>query len=94
MDFEWNPRDITIRTFSLQVSLEPLVVNVRDLLSQERVIKQKQRSRRSLKVIRAVERAVETFLRTGTSIAGDNPRHSQVLMSLCHKEPAKGKKCP
>ena len=80
MEFRWDPRDIQIRTRSLQVSLEPLVVKVRDLLSQERTIKQKQRSGRSLKVIRAVEGAVETFLRAGTCIARDNPAHSPALL--------------
>ena len=80
MEFQWDPRDIQIRTRSLQLSLEPLVVKVRDLLSQERTIRQKQRSGRSLKVIRAVERAVETFLRAGTSIARENPGHSRALL--------------
>ena len=80
MEFQWDPRDIQIRTRGLQLSLEPVVVAVRDLVSQQRDIKQKQRSRRSLKVIRAVERAVETFLRTGTSIARENPAHSPALL--------------
>ena len=80
MEFQWDPRDIQIRTRGLQLSLEPVVVAVRDLVSQQRDIKQKQRSRRSVKVIRAVERAVETFLRTGTSIARENPGHSPALL--------------
>ena len=69
-----------IRTRGLQVSLEPLVVKVRDLLSQEGTIRHKQRSGRSMKVIRAVEGAVETFLRVGTSIARENPGHSRALL--------------
>ena len=80
MEFQWDPRNIQIRTRGLQVSLEPVVVAVSDLLSQERNIKQKQRSRRSRKVIRAVEKAVETFLRAGTSIARENPGHSSALL--------------
>ena len=90
MEFQWDPRHIQIRTRGLQQSLEPLVVNVRDLLSQERNIKQKQKSRRLRKVIRTVERAVETFLKAGTTIARENPRHSSALLEAVREVEAAG----
>ena len=85
MKFSWDPYDIHITTCSIQTSLEPLVIQVTDLLRPERTVRQKQRSERSRTVVRAVETAVETFLRTGRMIARENPDHEEELVE-CVRE--------
>ena len=44
MEFHWDPSHIHITTSSMQASLEPLVVNVTELVRPERSIRQKHRS--------------------------------------------------
>ena len=75
-----DPSHIQITTSSIQLCLEPLVVQVRELIRPERTVRQKQRSERPKAVVAAVESAVETFLRPGRIIARENPDNQQELL--------------
>ena len=80
MSFEWDPYNIEIKTKSLRQSLEPLVVNVTQLISSDRVIAQKQRSKKSKKVIGAVQNAVFTLTEAGKAIAKENDGYKHDLL--------------
>ena len=73
MAFIWDPRNIEIKTKSIHESLDPLVKNVTNLLTPQHAITQKQRSKKSRKVVSAVESAIVTFGTIGKEIARENP---------------------
>ena len=56
------------------------MVNVTQLLTSDRVIEQKQRSKKSKRVIAAVQNAVFTFTEAGKAIAKENDKFKQELL--------------
>ena len=70
--FVWNPKDLEIKTRSVELALEPLVVQVTTLLSTERSIKKKGKSKRAKVLVEAVETATTNFVENGKNIALEN----------------------
>ena len=78
--FNWDPGNIEIRTKSMQINLEPLVINIRKLINHNRVVVLKRRSEKSQIVLEDIRRAVITFIDIGEQIAKDNPNFESELL--------------
>ncbi|XP_039272069.2 catenin alpha-2-like [Styela clava] len=69
----WNPKNLEIRTLSVEKTLEPLVVQVTTLVNTKGPSNKKKGKSRSPKVlVGAVEKATDTFIAKGTEIAKEN----------------------
>ncbi|XP_052831828.1 catenin alpha-2 isoform X1 [Octopus bimaculoides] len=71
---KWNPRNLDIRTKSVEKTLEPLVTQVTTLVSQKGPVKKKKgHSKKAHVLSAAVQKATENFIERGEEIAEENP---------------------
>ncbi|GAB1599002.1 catenin alpha-like isoform X2 [Argonauta hians] len=74
LHLKWNPRNLDIRTKSVEKTLEPLVTQVTTLVSQNGPVKKKKgHSKKAHVLSAAVQKATENFIERGEEIAEENP---------------------
>ncbi|XP_046385725.1 catenin alpha isoform X1 [Ischnura elegans] len=79
---KWDPKNLEIRTMSVEKTLEPLVLQVTTLVSTKGPSKKKKgRSKRAHVLVAAVEKATENFIEKGELIAYENPDIKQEMLS-------------
>ncbi|KAJ8704786.1 hypothetical protein PYW08_012106 [Mythimna loreyi] len=84
LTLKWDPRNLEIRTMSVERTLEPLVLQVTTLVnSKDRDAKKKRpgKSKRASALVATVERATEIFIERGQSIAYENPEITQQMLT-------------
>src|SRR5204862_5402709 len=70
MTLKWDPKNLEIKTRSVEKTLEPLVVQVTTLVNTKGPSKKKKgRSKRAQILVAAVEKATEHFIAKGEEIA-------------------------
>ena len=70
---KWNPKNLEIKTRSVEKNLEPLVMQVTTLVSSKSPQKKKGKSKRAHVLVAAVEKATCNFVEKGEIIARENP---------------------
>ncbi|XP_075222300.1 catenin alpha [Lycorma delicatula] len=79
---KWDPKNLEIRTMSVEKTLEPLVIQVTTLVNTKGPSKKKKgRSKRAHVLVAAVEKATENFIEKGELIAYENPDIKQEMLS-------------
>ncbi|KAL1122442.1 hypothetical protein AAG570_002773 [Ranatra chinensis] len=79
---KWDPKNLEIRTMSVEKTLEPLVLQVTTLVNTKGPSKKKKgRSKRAHVLVAAVEKATENFIEKGEMIAYENPDIKQEMLS-------------
>ncbi|XP_064465746.1 catenin alpha-like [Ornithodoros turicata] len=79
---KWDPKNLEIKTLSVEKTLEPLVIQVTTLVNTKGPSKKKKgRSKRAHVLVAAVERATENFIKKGEEIANENPDIHQEMMA-------------
>ncbi|KAJ9597614.1 hypothetical protein L9F63_011520, partial [Diploptera punctata] len=79
---KWDPKNLEIRTISVEKTLEPLVLQVTTLVNTKGPSKKKKgRSKRAHVLVAAVEKATENFIEKGELIAYENPDIKQEMLS-------------
>jgi catenin alpha len=74
LQIKWDPKNLEIRTKSVEKTLEPLVTQVTTLVSQKGPSKKKKgRSKKAHVLSAAVQKATENFINSGIEIANENP---------------------
>ncbi|CAH1642666.1 unnamed protein product [Spodoptera littoralis] len=84
LTLKWDPRNLEIRTMSVERTLEPLVLQVTTLVnSKDRDAKKKRpgKSKRASALVATVERATEIFIERGQNIAYENPEITQQMLT-------------
>lgn len=82
MALKWDPKNLEIKTLSVEKTLEPLVIQVTTLVNTKGPSKKKKgRSKRAHVLVAAVERATENFIKKGEEIANENPDIHQEMMA-------------
>ena len=86
ISLKWNPKNLEIKTRSVEKTLEPLVIQVTTLVSSKSNLKKKGKSKRAKVLVAAVEKATENFVEKGELIAAENPGISKAgLQNYYHK---------
>ncbi|CAG9821179.1 unnamed protein product [Phaedon cochleariae] len=71
---KWDPKNLEIRTMSVEKTLEPLVLQVTTLVNTKGPSKKKKgKSKRANALVSTVEKATENFIEKGEQIAYENP---------------------
>ncbi|CAG7819895.1 unnamed protein product [Allacma fusca] len=79
---KWDPKNLEIRTRSVELTLEPLVMQVTTLVNTKGPSKKKKgRSKRAHVLVAAVEKATENFIEKGEQIAHENPDIKQEMLA-------------
>ncbi|XP_045782998.1 catenin alpha [Maniola jurtina] len=81
---KWDPKNLEIRTMSVERTLEPLVLQVTTLVnSKDKSAKKKRpgKSKRASALVATVERATEIFIERGQTIAYENPEITQEMLA-------------
>ncbi|XP_053680807.1 catenin alpha [Anopheles nili] len=79
---KWDPKNLEIRTMSVEKTLEPLVLQVTTLVSTKGPSKKKKgKSKRASALVAAVEKATDIFIERGEQIAYENPDITQEMLS-------------
>lgn len=79
---KWDPKNLEIRTMSVEKTLEPLVLQVTTLVNTKGPSKKKKgRSKRAHVLVAAVEKATENFIERGEMIAYENPDIKSEMLS-------------
>ncbi|XP_013405994.1 catenin alpha-2 isoform X3 [Lingula anatina] len=74
IQIKWDPKNLEIRTKSVEKTLEPLVTQVTTLVNQKGPSKKKKgRSKKAHVLSAAVQKATENFIVRGREIAEENP---------------------
>ena len=73
LSLKWNPKNLEIKTRTVEKTLEPLVMQVTTLVSSKTSAKKKGKSKRARVLVAMVERATENFVERGEIIAVENP---------------------
>lgn len=79
---KWDPKNLEIRTMSVEKTLEPLVLQVTTLVNTKGPSKKKKgKSKRASALVCTVEKATENFIEKGEQIAYENPDITQEMLS-------------
>ncbi|CAG9790572.1 unnamed protein product [Diatraea saccharalis] len=84
LTLKWDPKNLEIRTTSVERTLEPLVLQVTTLVnSKDKAAKKKRpgKSKRASALVATVERATEIFIERGQTIAYENPDITQEMLA-------------
>ncbi|XP_061381954.1 catenin alpha isoform X3 [Danaus plexippus] len=84
LTLKWDPKNLEIRTMSVERTLEPLVLQVTTLVnSKDKTAKKKRpgKSKRASALVATVERATEIFIERGQIIAYENPEITQEMLA-------------
>jgi len=73
LTLKWNPKNLEIKTRTVEKTLEPLVMQVTTLVSSKSPQKKKGKSKRAHVLVAAVEKATANFVERGEMIAMENP---------------------
>ncbi|KAG1678666.1 Catenin alpha [Nymphon striatum] len=84
LTLKWDPKNLEIRTNSVEKTLEPLVIQVTTLVNTKGPSKKKKgKSKRAHVLVAAVEKATENFIIQGGIIANENPDiHSEMMSAV------------
>ncbi|KAI8435590.1 hypothetical protein MSG28_003866 [Choristoneura fumiferana] len=88
LTLKWDPKNLEIRTTSVERTLEPLVLQVTTLVnSKDKTAKKKRpgKSKRASALVATVERATEIFIERGQTIAYENPEITRRCWRLWKK---------
>merc|ERR1719278_1590362 len=80
----WNPRNLEIKTRTVEKTLEPLVLQVTTLVSSKSPQKKKGKSKRAHVLVAAVEKATANFVERGQQIAAENPEIQRDMIEAVH----------
>ncbi|XP_031335961.1 catenin alpha isoform X3 [Photinus pyralis] len=79
---KWDPKNLEIRTMSVEKTLEPLVLQVTTLVNTKGPSKKKKgKSKRANALVSTVEKATENFIEKGEQIAYENPDITQEMLA-------------
>lgn len=82
LSIKWDPKNLEIRTHSVEKTLEPLVMQVTTLVTTKGPSKKKKgRSKRAHVLVAAVEKATANFIVRGEEIAMENPDIKSEMLS-------------
>ncbi|XP_064630092.1 catenin alpha-2-like isoform X2 [Lineus longissimus] len=82
MQIRWDPKNLEIRTMSVEKTLEPLVTQVTTLVNQKGPSRKKKgRSKKAHVLSAAVQRATENFIEKGEEIANENPEIKNEMLA-------------
>ncbi|XP_023940839.1 catenin alpha isoform X2 [Bicyclus anynana] len=84
LTLKWDPKNLEIRTMSVERTLEPLVLQVTTLVnSKDKSAKKKRpgKSKRASALVATVEHATEIFIERGQTIAYENPEITQEMLA-------------
>ncbi|XP_055306700.1 catenin alpha isoform X2 [Sitodiplosis mosellana] len=82
LSLKWDPKNLEIRTMSVEKTLEPLVLQVTTLVNTKGPSKKKKgKSKRASVLVLAVEKATENFIERGEQIANENPDIKQEMLT-------------
>ncbi|XP_062578703.1 catenin alpha-like [Saccostrea cucullata] len=74
LQLKWDPKNLEIRTMSVEKTLEPLVTQVTTLVNQKSPSnKKKGRSKKAHVLSAAVQKATENFIARGEESPKENP---------------------
>lgn len=102
--FKWDPKNLNIRTKTIQRLLEPLVTQVTTLANPEQQQQQQQQqpisgrsgkrggSKKAQVLVAAVERSIENFVQRGEEVIRDNPDGRKELSAALDEVRNTGKK--
>ncbi|XP_033633202.1 catenin alpha-2-like isoform X2 [Asterias rubens] len=71
--FKWDPKNLEIRTYSVEKTLEPLVMQVTTLVKTQPSNRKKGHSKKAHVLVAAVAKATEAFIKKGEEIANEIP---------------------
>ncbi|XP_031842539.1 catenin alpha isoform X2 [Nomia melanderi] len=79
---KWDPKNLEIRTMSVEKTLEPLVLQVTTLVNTKGPSKKKKgKSKRASALVGTVEKATSNFIEKGEQIAYENPDITAEMLS-------------
>ena len=79
---KWDPKNLEIRTMSVEKTLEPLVMQVTTLVNTKGPSKKKKgKSKRASALVGTVEKATSNFIEKGEQIAYENPDITAEMLS-------------
>lgn len=79
---KWDPKNLEIRTMSVEKTLEPLVLQVTTLVNTKGPSKKKKgKSKRASALVGTVEKATNNFIEKGEQIAYENPDITAEMLS-------------
>ena len=81
LSLKWNPKNLEIKTRTVEKTLEPLVMQVTTLVSSKTSAKKKGKSKRARVLVAMVERATENFVERGEIIAVENPEIKSEMLA-------------
>lgn len=82
MSLKWDPKNLEIRTMSVEKTLEPLVLQVTTLVNCKGPSKKKKgKSKRANALVGTVEKATQNFIEKGEQIAYENPDITQEMLA-------------
>lgn len=82
LGLKWDPKNLEIRTMSVEKTLEPLVLQVTTLVNTKGPSKKKKgKSKRANALVSTVEKATENFIIKGEQIAYENKDITQEMLS-------------
>lgn len=89
---KWDPKNLEIRTMSVEKTLEPLVLQVTTLVNTNGPSKKKKgKSKRANALVQTVEKATENFIEKGEQIAYENPDITQEMLAAVDEVRKTGK---
>lgn len=90
---KWDPKNLEIKTRSVERQLRPLVIHVTTLVKSEtpRKKKGKLKSMDAIVLVTAVERAIKNFIEKGEQIANENPDFSKEMLAAVEEVRTTGK---
>ncbi|XP_066148369.1 catenin alpha [Euwallacea fornicatus] len=79
---KWDPKNLEIRTMSVEKTLEPLVLQVTTLVNTNGPSKKKKgKSKRATALVQTVEKATQNFIEKGEQIAYENPDITEEMLA-------------
>ena len=90
LSLKWNPKNLEIKTRSVEKTLEPLVIQVTTLVSSKSPQKKKGKSKRAHVLVAAVEKATQNFVEKGEIIASENPGISKEMLAAVEEVKSAG----
>ncbi|XP_072013158.1 catenin alpha-2-like isoform X2 [Amphiura filiformis] len=78
---KWDPKNLEIRTYSVEKTLEPLVTQVTTLVNTKPSNKKKGRSKKAHVLVAAVSKATEKFIEKGEEIANETPEIKNEMLT-------------
>lgn len=89
---KWDPKNLEIRTMSVEKTLEPLVLQVTTLVNTKGPSKKKKgKSKRANALVSTVEKATENFIEKGEQIAYENPDITEEMLAAVDEVRKTGK---